>query len=76
MHIKVAGAEFASELLLCSPVFMLTALVLAEVAGGLGRGACRHRKLTREARLREEASRLRLLMTNLEWCVSMNFSCC
>lgn len=33
MHIKAAGAPFASEVLLCFPVFMLTALVLAEVAG-------------------------------------------
>lgn len=70
MHIKVAGAVFASEMLLCFPGFMLTALVLAEVVEGRrgGRGACRHRKLTREARLR-------VLMTDLEWCVSMNFSC-
>lgn len=33
MRIEVVGAEFAAEMLLCFPVFMLTALLLAEVAG-------------------------------------------
>lgn len=33
LRIEVVGAEFAAEMLLCFPVFMLTALVLAKVEG-------------------------------------------
>lgn len=46
MHIKVADAEFASEMLLCFPGFMLTALVLAEVVEGRrgGRGGLQTQK--------------------------------